>query len=142
VLADRKGDALMLGTLPFAPKTLRVVMPWPDPKLNPNRSKGLHWAATSSARAKQKSDARSLALQQMRVDAYVPPPGTLALTITFVQPDRRARDRDNLLAASKGLLDGLSQALGVDDQHFDPVTIRRKFGAKPGSVIVEVSHAV
>lgn len=128
----------MIGGLPFAPKPLRVELPWPDAKLNPNRSKGVHWAATSGARAKQKADARILALQQMRVDGYTPPPGVLALTVTFVQPDRRARDRDNLLAASKGLLDGLSQALGVDDQHFEPVTIRREYGAKPGRVIVEV----
>lgn len=119
---------------------MRIELPWPDARLNPNRSKGLHWAATSDLRARQKADARWLALQAMRAEGYVPPPGTLPLRITFVQPDRRARDRDNLLAASKGLLDGLSQALGVDDQHFDPVTIRREYGAKPGKVIVEVGH--
>jgi len=120
---------------------VKIELPWPDPRLNPNRSKGVHWASTSELRARQKSDARLLALQAMRAQGYVPPPGVLPLCITFVQPDKRARDRDNLLAACKGLLDGLSQALGVDDQHFDPVTIRRAYGSKPGAVIVEIGCA-
>jgi Holliday junction resolvase RusA-like endonuclease len=46
--------------------------------------------------------------------------GPVALTITFVQPDRRARDRDNLLAALKPSLDGLADALGVNDAQFEP----------------------
>lgn len=121
---------------------MRIELPWPDPRLNPNRSKGAHWTVTSKLRAQQKAAARALSLHAIRTTGYTPPSGALALTLTFVQPDKRARDRDNLLAASKGLLDGLSQALGVDDQHFDPVTIRREYGAKPGKVVVEVGHAV
>ncbi|MBN9410847.1 MAG: hypothetical protein J0H69_17010 [Burkholderiales bacterium] len=120
---------------------LRVELPWPDSRLNPNRSKGMHWAATSSLKAVQKADARILALQAMRQAGYTPPRGTLPLSITFVQPDRRPRDRDNLLAACKSMLDGVSLALGVDDQHFEPVTVRREFGEKPGRVVLEIGHA-
>lgn len=64
--------------------------------------------------------------------------GPIALTITFVQPDRRARDRDNLLAALKPSLDGLADALGVNDAQFDPVVLRREFGAKPGALRIEI----
>jgi crossover junction endodeoxyribonuclease RusA len=62
----------------------------------------------------------------------------VSLTITFVQPDKRARDRDNLLAALKPSLDGIADALEVNDSQFDPLIIRREFGAKPGHVVVEV----
>lgn len=65
--------------------------------------------------------------------------GAIALTITFVQPDRRARDRDNQLAALKPSLDGLADALGVNDAQFDPVVLRREFGSKPGAVRIEIA---
>ena len=118
---------------------MKITLPWVDPSLNPNRTKGMHWASTSGKRAKRKADARLLTLQAMRQEGYTPPPGALALDVTFVQPDKRRRDRDNLLASLKHDLDGISQALGVDDQHFEPVTIRREYGSKPGAVIVVIS---
>lgn len=115
-------------------------LPWPSAKLNPNRCKGLHWAATSKLR----KDARDFAQRQARytVSQYTLPDsykaGEIPLTIVFIQPDRRARDRDNLLAALKPSLDGVADAMGVNDSQFEPVTIRREYGAKPGSVRIEI----
>jgi crossover junction endodeoxyribonuclease RusA len=63
----------------------------------------------------------------------------LALTITFVMPDKRLRDTDNCLAAAKAGLDGMADALGINDRQFQPVTIYREYGAKPGKMIVEVA---
>jgi Holliday junction resolvase RusA-like endonuclease len=60
------------------------------------------------------------------------------LVITFIQPDRLHRDRDNLLAACKPALDGVADALEINDSQFDLVTIRREYGAKPGGVRIEV----
>jgi len=62
--------------------------------------------------------------------------------ITFIQPDRRARDRDNLLAACKPMLDGVADALGVNDSQFEPMTIRRQYGKKPGMVLIEIDGGV
>jgi crossover junction endodeoxyribonuclease RusA len=42
------------------------------------------------------------------------------MTITFHPPDARRRDRDNMIASCKALMDGLSDALGVDDAYFIP----------------------
>lgn len=117
---------------------LQIILPWPDPALNPNRSKGVHWGQLSAKKARRNADARVLAMQAMRAAGYVPPVGELAVSITFVQPDKRRRDRDNLLGSIKHDLDGISSALGVDDQHFNPVTLRREYGSKPGHVIVEI----
>lgn len=118
---------------------ISITLPFPPAELNPNRKNGRHWAATNDIKASYLRDCRVLTLQAM--GKWVPPAGTLALEITFVQPDKRRRDRDNLLAAMKSGLDGISQALGVDDQYFDPVTIRREFGAKPGAVRVVIQKS-
>lgn len=113
-----------------------VTIPFPDSRLNPNRSKGVHWAATSALRKKARADAHLLTLAALGGKKWTD--RAASLTITFIQPDRRARDRDNLLAASKPALDGVADALGINDAHFDPVTIRREYGSKPGSVRIEI----
>lgn len=118
---------------------IAITLPWPSSKLNPNRSKGAHWAATSTLRKKARADAHLVALGAMSAGC-VPrgAAGAIALIITFVQPDRRARDRDNLLAALKPSLDGVADALGVNDAQFEPVVLRREFGGKPGAVRIEI----
>ena len=121
-------------------------LPFPNSKLNPNRSKGHHWASTSALRKTARTQAYALA----RVAALATPwygverrkADTVPLVITFIQPDRRHRDRDNLLAACKPALDGVADALEINDSQFDPVTIRREYGAKPGGVRVEVGAVV
>lgn len=124
---------------------MKIILPWPDAKLNPNRSKGMHWAGTTALRKKARNDAfwttRGAMLERI---ALVPNElpcamgSAVPLSITFVQPDKRARDRDNLLAALKPSLDGVADALGINDSQFDPIMIRRGYGAKPGSVVLEI----
>ena len=115
-----------------------VNLPFPDRRLNPNSSKGKHWASTVALRKSARAGAALLATVAAAGHRFEPG-AELALVITFVQPDRRARDRDNLLAACKPMLDGLADALGVNDSQFEPVTIRREYGKKPGAVRVEVA---
>ena len=117
---------------------LEVILPFPDSRLNPNNSKGHHWAKTSQLRADARGGAFILAKLALRKTGALELAGDIALTITFVQPDRRRRDRDNLLSACKPMLDGLADALGVNDTQFEPITISRKFGGKPGSVVVKI----
>lgn len=117
---------------------IEFTLPFPSTKLNPNQSKGMHWAATSKLR----KDARQFAFVQARHvccgQALFGDAGDVALTVTFVMPDRRARDRDNLLAALKPSLDGVAEAIGVNDSRFEPITIRREFGARPGMVRIQI----
>lgn len=118
---------------------MRIELPWPDSSLAPNRKNGRHWGAVHSAKVKRLADARYLALAAMRQQGYAPPPGTLPLVVTFHAPDKRRRDLDNLLAALKADFDGVAQALGVDDQLFEPLTLRRGDPVKGGLVVLEVS---
>ena len=114
-----------------------VTLPFPDRRLNPNNSKCKHWASTVALRKSARAGA-ALLTQAAAAGHVLEPGAELALVITFVQHDRRARDRDNLLAACKPMLDGVADALGVNDSQFEPVTIRREYGTKPGAVRVEI----
>lgn len=44
--------------------------------------------------------------------------GMVHLWITFLAPDRRARDDDNLITSFKSGRDGLADALGINDKRF------------------------
>jgi len=46
--------------------------------------------------------------------------GKIYLDITFLPPDNRHRDIDNLLSSCKNLLDGIADGLGVNDRRFRP----------------------
>ena len=41
--------------------------------------------------------------------------------MTFIPPDRRSYDRDNLVARMKSGIDGLSDALRINDKRFNTV---------------------
>jgi len=116
-----------------------ITLPFPNSKLNPNRANGNHWASTANLRKSARIEAFTITVNELHrlglgfyKDVNVP------LRITFVQPDKRKRDRDNLLAASKPFLDGVADGLGINDAQFEPVTICREYGAKPGHVLVEI----
>ena len=46
--------------------------------------------------------------------------GKIPIEITFYPPDRRHRDADNMVASIKAGLDGLADALKVNDRQFLP----------------------
>jgi crossover junction endodeoxyribonuclease RusA len=114
-----------------------IELPFPPAELNPNRKNGRHWGATHATKKSYRDTCWALALKASR--GFVAPAGDVALRLTFVQPDKRRRDRDNLLASAKAALDGVAAALMVDDSRFEPVTVLRTFGTKPGALLVEVA---
>lgn len=89
---------------------MRILLPWPTKDLSPN-ARG-HWAIKARAKKSYRTlcawQAKSQGLT--RLDAE-----RLHLKITFVPPNRRAYDLDNMLASLKSGLDGLCDVLGVDD---------------------------
>jgi crossover junction endodeoxyribonuclease RusA len=123
---------------------MKVLLPFPPAKLSPN-ARG-HWAAI----AKVKKDYRWQCAIQTRARLRKPvswwdAPSAAAIaqrplpiTITFNPPDRRARDRDNMIAAFKSGQDGFADAIGVDDSKFEP-TYRVGEPVKGGSVTIEIT---
>lgn len=117
---------------------LRIELPWPAAALSPNRKNGNHWGTVHAIKSKRVVGARVLTMLAMQQAGFVPLPGALPMKATFCPPDKRRRDLDNLLAAMKPDFDGVSQALGVDDQHFHPLTLCRGDKVENGRVVLEV----
>ena len=112
-----------------------IILDWPDASLSPNRKNGKSWVSTVS----RKDGYRRMAAFYVRyaLAGEIKPIKPYKLVITFVQPDKRRRDLDNLLATIKPGLDGIAYGLGIDDYDFEQITLKREFGPKPGCVKVE-----
>lgn len=92
---------------------MQVVLPWPPKALNPNQ-RG-HWSAKSKAAKAYRAACWALALEaKLAIDWE----GDIHLWIEYYGPDKRHRDLDNCIAASKAAFDGLADALGVNDRRF------------------------
>ncbi len=109
---------------------------WPDKALSPH-AKG-HWRPKARATRTARIEARIIALQQGA--QRIPRPETARLVFAFHPPDRRKRDLHNMPATMKAAIDGIADAMGVDDNKFrcawpevfsDPV--------KGGCVLIEVT---
>ena len=112
-----------------------VTLPWPPKELSPNAR--VHWGKLAKAKRAYRHACWLMAMQQCKPVPTFPGDGDIALAITFVPPDRRARDDDNLLAAFKSGRDGLADAWGVDDKRF-VVTVKLDRENVGGLVRVEV----
>jgi crossover junction endodeoxyribonuclease RusA len=88
--------------------------------LSPNAR--VHWAKLASVKKTYRLacawQAKEQGAKLNRTDRPV------LLEMEFYKPNRRAMDRDNLLARMKAGLDGVCDALGIDDRIFSVVTIR------------------
>ncbi len=115
---------------------MQITLNWPPPELSPNAR--VHWAKRASKVKSYRSQcgwkARSQGLFPSDADE-------VAMTITFRPPDLRRRDRDNMIAAFKAGMDGISDAIGVDDSRFIP-TYRVGDTYLGGAVIVEIGGDV
>lgn len=92
---------------------MQTKLPWPSKDLSPNAR--VHWAKLSAAKAAYRANCFAIA----RSDGIGKTGAAKAhLTITFYPPDKRHRDLDNMLASIKSGLDGLADAMGMDDRHW------------------------
>lgn len=117
-----------------------IVMPWPVPQVWPNYRQSHHWRSYYKPVKAQ----RDLACLMANAAKFAPvwnDAGThIAMTITISPPDKRRRDRDGMKGACKSILDGIADAIGVDDQYFDPIFVFAE-PKKPGQIIVEMGVA-
>jgi crossover junction endodeoxyribonuclease RusA len=117
---------------------VRIELDFPPSELFPNRAKGVHWGKLYKLRSDYRENSTWLAKHQ--INGWKHQGGNIKLTLTFEMPDKRKRDADNCLAAAKGALDGLADALFVNDQLFQPILIYRQEGKKPGKLIVDIEE--
>jgi len=92
-----------------------LVLPWPPKELSPNAR--VHRLVKAKAAKAYRHACRALTKEAKLV------PAGMHLKITFVPPTRQPRDLDNCLASIKSGLDGVADALGLNDRAFRPITI-------------------
>lgn len=113
-----------------------LVLPWPSRLLHPNAR--VHWSEKSGV-AKR---ARSYALAVARAANWhrgVWPEGRLHVWIDGYPADHRRRDADGLLSSLKSSLDGIAEAMGVDDHVFIPHPWIKDEVRKGGEVRIRIT---
>lgn len=113
-----------------------IVLPWPHQSQNPNSR--VHWTVKAKHAKEQREAARLIAMSKGWHKAAWPE-GELAVVIDAYPPDRRRRDRDNIQRCLKSAFDGISDAIGVDDSMFVPMTNLKKETRKPGEIRIRIS---
>jgi crossover junction endodeoxyribonuclease RusA len=116
---------------------VKATLPFPPKELNPNKRHDRR--AIAGIRAMYRDTCFYLTKQACK--SWTPIEGPVALRVTFVQPDERHRDVDNMLSASKSAIDGFAQALGMNDRQFNPLHVGWTRAKGAGAVILEIVEA-
>lgn len=90
--------------------SMQVTLPWPPKDLSPNAR--VHWGKLARIK-KQFREACAWTAKEQGASAIEAK--KLDVSVLFFPPDKRVRDRDNMIAAMKSGFDGLADVLGVDD---------------------------
>ncbi len=98
---------------------IELVLGWPPSQLSPNAR--LHWGKLARAKKSYRQACHTVAKEQLKKIEAVDLPDDMVLEMTFVPPDKRNYDRDNLTARMKAGIDGLADALRIDDKRFTTV---------------------
>ena len=98
---------------------IEIVLGWPPSDLSPNAR--LHWAKLAKAKKSYRQKCNTVSKNQLKKYKYDNLPERLVLEMTFIPPDRRNYDRDNLVARMKSGIDGLADALRINDKRFNTV---------------------
>ena len=118
--------------------TAHVLLPWPSKPLWQN-SRG-HWVVKAAAVKQARHDAFYASLGAGLKQMPTGEGWTHHLSFEFCPPDRRKRDLQNMPATQKAAIDGIADALKVDDATFK-VKWPEEFGTvadNGGSVLVVV----
>lgn len=116
-------------------KSFALELSWPDRRLSPNARE--HWSVTSKLKRAYRTRCRVLG-EKVGVQALAGSQKAVAVHLTFFPPDKRARDMDNMLASMKSGLDGLADAMGVDDSRWR-ISIEVCEPVKGGVVFVQIN---
>ena len=119
---------------------ISIELPWPSADLSPNGR--VHWAVMAREKKKARTHAWGFTKAMMgplgiASGSFV---GPVSVRLVFHPAMDRARDVDNMQARMKAALDGIADALGVNDTLFRPVS---EIGAKrkPACVVVTLAPA-
>lgn len=110
-----------------------IILIWPSSSLS-GHAKG-HWRAKANTTADHREWAHKATLAA--AIGPIPDKGDIRLVITFYPPNRRG-DRTNFPIRIKAALDGIAQALKVNDSRFLP-TYHFRDPVPNGKVVVSIA---
>lgn len=113
-----------------------IILPWPSRRLHPNSR--VHWAQKSRAARQARRDSQYIAIEAGWHNKEWPD-GRLHVWIDGYAKDRRARDHDGFLSSLKSALDGIADAMGVDDKRFVPHPYIKDEVRKPAEVHIRIT---
>jgi crossover junction endodeoxyribonuclease RusA len=113
---------------------LKIELSWPAEQLSPNGR--AHHMVVARFKKAAKIEA-GWATKYVRPFAWAPPEGKIPVhLIAHPKPTGPHPDADNLVASVKSHLDGIAEALGVNDRDFDAPTIEWADRCQRGKLIV------
>lgn len=98
---------------------MKITFPWFLKELKPNHS--CHYMQKAKAKAIYRAECEFItlkALESQDVDKE-----SSELEFTFYKPNRRHMDADNMLASMKSGIDGMCDALKINDKQFKRIVI-------------------
>ena len=112
---------------------IEIILPWPAAGLSPNARMNRYDKAgiISDSKTEAMVEARNQGWELIRF-----PDGRIPMMLIFHFPDNRHRDADNCLASMKAALDGLCDALDINDERLWPITLDRGENIKGGQVVI------
>jgi crossover junction endodeoxyribonuclease RusA len=118
-------------------KLMTITVSLPPKALSPNSRP--HWAAKARATKAHRGEAFLMTQREVRrLNLTVDDDCELLIRPLFLYRVERRRDRDNAMASLKAALDGIAEALGVDDSRFIVGPVRFSTGVAVGFVELEV----
>lgn len=113
-----------------------IELPYPHKSLWPNGR--FHWSVKAREVKKHRQWAAIAAkAASLRIgDSPIP-----VCIVCHPKKTSVAPDRDNIVAASKSYIDGIAQALGIDDKHFAAPTVEVS-PIKSGQFVIYVGEKV
>lgn len=112
---------------------MEVTLSYPPRALWPNARP--HWGTKQRAVRTYRHEAKILAMAAGARDFAAE---RVSVAVTVHPPTRNTPDADNALAALKGAIDGIADALRIDDSRFDFAAPVIGEPIKGGRVIVEI----
>jgi crossover junction endodeoxyribonuclease RusA len=115
---------------------LRLELPFPPASLSGHANGS--WKAHHAETQKQRKAAYIATLAAMKGIRPVFPEGDIPIHFRFVPPDRRS-DRTNFPARMKASIDGVADALAINDRRFKP-SYEFAEPEKPGRVEIVIGE--
>ena len=118
---------------------ITITLPWPHKGLSPNARK--HWRAKASL-VKEARLEGALIVKNKSLSAGADYQGKLQATLLFSPPDNAYRDLDNMVASMKAYIDGVCDALAINDRQITKQVAEKSKKCAGGKVVLTLEKYI